>query len=54
MYLDIIHDGSRKKEFLGLYVVPELTRDDKLMNKNVMKLAEGIRAQRMVELMEVN
>ncbi len=52
IYLDIIHEGTRRKEFLGLYLVPEDTRAAKVENKATMKVAEGIRAKRMVELIE--
>lgn len=52
IYLDIVKDGIRKKEFIGLYLVPEKTRADKVINRATMKTAEEIRAKRIVELME--
>lgn len=52
IYLDIVKDGMRKKEFLGLYLVPEKTRADKVMNRATMKTAEEIKAKRIVELIE--
>ena len=52
IYLDIVKDGMRKKEFIGLYLIPEKTRADKVINRATMKTAEKIRAKRIVELME--
>ena len=52
IYLDIVKDGIRKKEFIGLYLIPEKTRADKVINRATMKMAEEIRAKRIVELME--
>ena len=52
IYLDIVKDGIRKKEFIGLYLIPEKTRADKVINRATMKTAEEIRAKRIVELME--
>lgn len=48
MYLDIYYrKGNRKREFLGIYIDPDDTktnRDDKL------KLAENLKAKRLIEL----
>lgn len=52
IYLDIVKDGVRSKEFLGLYLVPEQTRADKVINRATMKTAEEIRARRIVDLLE--
>lgn len=52
IYLDIVKDGVRSKEFLGLYLVPEQTRADKVINRATMKTAEEIMAQRIVDLLE--
>lgn len=52
IYLDIVKDGMRKKEFIGLYLIPEKTRADKVINRATMKTAEEIKAKRIVELME--
>lgn len=52
IYLDIVKDGVRSKDFLGLYLVPEQTRADKVINRATMKTAEEIRAQRIVDLLE--
>ena len=40
IYLDIVKDGVRRKEYLGLYLVPEQTRADK-MAKRLIELLEG-------------
>lgn len=50
LYLDICRDGKRTNEYLKLYLVPELTRQDKLKNKETLKLAEAMRAKRIVEI----
>lgn len=50
LFLDICRDGKRTTEYLKLYLVPELTRDDKLKNKETLKLAEAVRAKRVVEI----
>lgn len=50
LYLDITCGGKRKTEALKLFLVPELTRADKSKNKETLKLAEAIRAKRLVEV----
>ncbi len=50
LYLDICRDGKRSNEYLKLYLVPERTREDKQKNKETLKLAEAIRAKRVVEI----
>lgn len=52
LYLDIVKDGVRTREYLGLYLVPEKTRGDKVANRASLMTAEEIRAKRMVELIE--
>lgn len=49
LYLDIYMDGKRSYEYLNLYLVPEKTRADKEKNKETLKLADAVRAQRVVE-----
>ena len=50
LYLDVYLNGTRSYEYLHLYLVPELTREDKEKNKETLQLAEAIRAKRIVEL----
>ena len=50
LYLDIICNGRRKTESLKLFLVPEISRADKQKNKDTLKLAEAIRAKRVVEV----
>lgn len=50
LYLDIYKNGVRKYEFLKLYLVPERTRQDKQTNKETMRIAETVKAQRIVEI----
>jgi integrase len=50
LYLDIYLKGRRKTEFLHLYLVPENTRADKEKNRETMRLADAIRAKRVVDL----
>ena len=46
LYLDIYHQGRRQYEFLRLY----LERDNRAANKEVLRLAEQVRAKRQLEL----
>lgn len=50
LYLDIYHEGSRRYEYLKLYLVAERTRADKEANRETLQLAEAIRAKRLLEL----
>lgn len=50
LYLDIYKAGVRKYEFLKLYLVPERTRQDKQTNKETLRIAEAVKAQRIVEI----
>ena len=50
LYLDICRNGKRTNEYLKLYLIPEHTREDKLKNKETLKLAEAMRAKRVVEI----
>jgi integrase len=50
LYLDIYMDGKRRYEYLHLYLIPERTRADKEKNRETLKLADAIRAKRVVEL----
>lgn len=50
LYLDIYQNGLRKKETLKLYLVPEVNTATKLQNANTRKLAEQIKAQRILDI----
>lgn len=50
IFLDILINGLRRREHLGLYLVPENTRADKIANRATMRIAEEIKAKRLVEL----
>ena len=50
LYLDIYVNGRREYEFLKLYLVPERTREDREHNRETMRLAEAVRAQRLVDV----
>ena len=50
LYLDITVDGKRTYEYLKLYLVPEVSRADKLKNQETMRFAEAIKAQRVIEI----
>ena len=52
LYLDMYHKGSRKKEGLKLYLVPETTSAAKVQNANTRKLAEQIKAQRILDIQQ--
>lgn len=45
LYLDIYHEGMRKYEQLGLYLVPEVDAEAKKVNKNALKRANAIKAE---------
>jgi len=53
LYLDIYMRGIRKKEGLKLYLVPEVSAAAKIQNKNTMKLAEQMKAQRILDIQKV-
>lgn len=50
LFLDITSGGKRYRENLKLFLVPERNRDDKSKNRETMRLAEAVRAQRLVEV----
>ena len=52
LYLDIYYRGARKKEGLKLYLVPEISSAAKLQNANTRKLAEQIKAQRILDIQQ--
>ncbi len=50
LYLDIYCRGNRKKEGLKLYLVPEVNAAARIQNANTRKLAEQIKAQRILDI----
>jgi hypothetical protein len=50
LYLDIYLKGRRANEYLGLFLVPERTREDRDANRQTLSLAEAIKAKRLVEI----
>ena len=50
LYLDIYLDGRRTYEYLKLYLIPETSRKDKEKNRQTLRLAEAIKAKRVVEV----
>jgi len=50
LYLDMYHKGNRKKEGLKLYIIPETSPAAKLQNKNTRRLAEQVKAQRILDI----
>ena len=50
LYLDMFHKGNRKKEGLKLYIIPETSSAAKLQNINTRKLAEQVKAQRILDI----
>ncbi|MFP4088951.1 MAG: phage integrase SAM-like domain and Arm DNA-binding domain-containing protein [Cyclobacteriaceae bacterium] len=51
LYLDYYHKGSRKLEYLKLYLDPKAkTKEAKELNKKTLQSAETIKAQRQIEI----
>lgn len=50
LYLDIYTNGERTYEFLKLYLIPEQTNADKVLNRKTIAEAQMIRSQREVEI----
>ena len=49
LYLDIYMDGKRSYEYLNLYLVPEKTRADRERNRETLRMADAVRARRVVD-----
>lgn len=52
LYLDMYYKGVRRKEGLKLYLVPEINAAAKQQNANTRKLAEQIKAQRILDIQQ--
>lgn len=50
LYLDIYLNGKRSYEYLKMYLVPEKSREAKDKNRETLRLADAIRAKRIIEL----
>lgn len=50
IYLDCYWEGKRSYESLNLYVIPEKTDNDKEINKETLKAANKIKAERIISL----
>lgn len=50
LYLDIYVNGARKKEYLKMYLIPESTPFAKMQNKETLRTAEAIKAQRVIDI----
>ena len=50
IYLYIYVNGVREYEFLSIYLKPEKTRADKLWNKEQIRLANAVTAERIISI----
>ena len=50
LYLDFYREGKREYEFLKLYLIPEKTAADKDANAETLRLANAVKAKKIVEL----
>lgn len=50
LYLDIYINGVRNYEFLKLYLIPEKTKKDRETNAETLRLAEAVKALRVVDI----
>lgn len=51
LYLDIFYKGTRTRENLELYIIPEETKKDKLHNQNAYAMAAKLRDERELQIM---
>lgn len=52
LYLDMYYRGERRKEGLKLYLIPEVNAAARQQNENTRKLAEQIKAQRILDIQQ--
>ena len=50
LYLDISWNGTREYQFSKLYLIPEKSKSDKDKNRETLKLANSVKAQRIIEI----
>ena len=51
LYLDIYFNGSRSYRFLKMYLLPEVSREVRERNRQVLLTAESIRARYLIDLL---
>ena len=50
LYLDILNDGKRHKEYLKLYLIPARTAAEREQNKQTLSVANAMRSRRQLEI----
>ena len=50
IYLDIYMNGNRRYKFLKLYLLPDTTKANRDRNKETLRLANAVKAKRIVEI----
>lgn len=50
LYLDILDDGKRHKEYLKLYLIPARTASEREQNKQTLSVANAMRSRRQLEI----
>lgn len=50
IYLDAYYNGTRDREFLKLYLIPEKSKADKEANKKTLEVANAVKAKRIVTI----
>ena len=50
LYLDILDDGKRHKEYLKLYLIPARTAAEREQNKQTLSVANAMRSRRQLEI----
>ena len=50
LYLDYVVKGKRVREFLKMYLVPEVTKIDRYQNQETLKIANAAKAKRIIAL----
>lgn len=50
LYLDYAVNGIRYKDYLKMYLIPEVTKLDKIQNEQTLKIAQAAKAKKVIEL----